>query len=210
MAEASGATIGAHPGGVSEILTTTAVDANNPTKAKTAEAVATATQQHLAVAFLLGADKLRCSTFIEEIENEFLRNKGLSSSAGTHPATAAEACDCSCNCKKYAKNLTRLLGHNGDNLNTGATFAQDRNKATEKQEQAFAGQGGNASTNSNRPKTFAKACQRCGSDGHNSPECNTAQDKVEIHGQSNQPNQGLSQLVHAVDKDGINDKMGVP
>jgi hypothetical protein len=58
-AEASGATIGAHPGGVSEILNMIARDANNPSKAKTAEAVATATQRYLAVAFLLGSDKVR-------------------------------------------------------------------------------------------------------------------------------------------------------
>jgi hypothetical protein len=86
-AEASGATIGAHPGGASEILNTTARDANNPSNAESAEAVATATQRHLAVAFLLGSDKVRCGTLVEEIENEFLRNKGVSSSAGTYPAT---------------------------------------------------------------------------------------------------------------------------
>jgi hypothetical protein len=82
---------------------------------------------------------------------------------------------------------------------------QESNKANEKQEQAFAAQGGGASTNSNRPKTFAKVCRRCGSDGHNSTECNTAQDKVEIHRQSNQANQGVSQLVQAVDWDRVND-----
>jgi hypothetical protein len=182
-AEASDATIGAHPGGASEILNTTASDANNPSKAETAEAVATATQRHLAVAFLLGTDKLRCGALIEEIENEFLRNKGVLSSAGTHPATAAEACDCPCDCKKNPKNP--ILGHNRDNFNTGATFVQESNKTNEKQEQVFTTQGGGASTNSNRPKTFAKVCQCCGSDGHNSTECNTAQDKVEIHRQSN-------------------------
>jgi hypothetical protein len=48
-------------------------------------------------------------------------------------------------------------------------------------------------------------CRCCGGDGHNSPECNTAQDKVEIHRQSNQANQGVSQLVHTVDWDGVND-----
>jgi hypothetical protein len=68
-AEASGATIGAHPGGVSEIFNTTASDANNPSNAETAGAVATATQRHLVVAFLLGAEKLRCGALIKEIEN---------------------------------------------------------------------------------------------------------------------------------------------
>jgi hypothetical protein len=197
-AEASGATIGAHPGGASEILNMIARDTNNPSKAETAEAVATATQRCLAVAFPLGSDKVRCGTLVAEIKNEFLRNKGVLSSAGTCPTTAAEAYDYLCNYKKDPKNLTRLLGHNRDNLNTGVTFVQESNKANEKQEQACAAQGGGASTNSNRPKTFTKVCRRCGSDGHNSMECNTAQDKVEIHRQSNQANQGVSQLVRGL------------
>jgi hypothetical protein len=41
-AEESGATIGAHPGGVTEILTATAVDINNPTQAERTESIATA------------------------------------------------------------------------------------------------------------------------------------------------------------------------
>jgi hypothetical protein len=50
-----------------------------------------------------------------------------------------------------------------------------------------------------------KCAGDCGSDGHNSTECNTAHDKVEIHRQSNQANQVVSQLVHTVDWDGAND-----
>jgi hypothetical protein len=158
------------------------------------------------VAFLLGADKLRYGTLVEEIENEFLRNKGSSSTAGTYPTTVAEAYDYLCNYKKDPKNLTRLLGHNaaGDSMNTGVAFVQDGNKEDDDQEQAFITHGG-GSGNSNRPKV-AKVCRRCGSDGHNSIECNTGQDKVEIHRQSQLPNQQhVSQLIHAVDWDGITD-----
>jgi hypothetical protein len=74
-AQESGATIGIHPGGVAEILTTTAVDVNNPTNEERIAATNAATQRYLAVALLLGADRTRFGTLIEEIENEFLRNK---------------------------------------------------------------------------------------------------------------------------------------
>jgi hypothetical protein len=73
-AKESGATIGAHQGGVTKILTATARDINNPTEAEHAVSVHAATQWYLAVALLLGADRTRYGTLIEEIENEFLRN----------------------------------------------------------------------------------------------------------------------------------------
>jgi hypothetical protein len=78
-AEESGATIGAHPGGIQEALNIDAIDANNPSDVEQTTATKTATDRYLAVAFLLGADKLRYGTLVEEIENEYLRNKG------THP-----------------------------------------------------------------------------------------------------------------------------
>jgi hypothetical protein len=83
-AEESGATIGNHPGGVAEILTLIANDSDNPTDAEHTAATQAATQRYLAVALLLGADKTRYGTLIEEIENEVLRNKGIASSAGTY------------------------------------------------------------------------------------------------------------------------------
>jgi hypothetical protein len=103
-AEESGATIGAHPGNID------AIDANNPSDIEQIAATKTATDRYLAVAFLLGADKLCYGTLVEEIENEYLRNKGNSSTAGTYPTTTAEAYDYLCNYKKDPKNLTRLLG----------------------------------------------------------------------------------------------------
>jgi hypothetical protein len=53
-AEESGATIRAHPGGVTDILSTTAVDPSNPTNNEQTAAVKAATERYLAVAFLLG------------------------------------------------------------------------------------------------------------------------------------------------------------
>jgi hypothetical protein len=89
-AKESGATIGPHPGGVTEVLNDTAADPDNPT------AIKTATNRYLAVAFLLGANRIRYGMMIEEIENEYLRNKDDTSKVGTYPRTVAEAYDYLC------------------------------------------------------------------------------------------------------------------
>jgi hypothetical protein len=82
-AEDSGVSIGAHPAAIQEVLNLTAVDPDNPTNNERAMATKTARERYFAVTFLLGADKLRYGTLLEEIENEYLRNKGNSSTAGT-------------------------------------------------------------------------------------------------------------------------------
>jgi hypothetical protein len=204
----SGATIGAHPSGVTAILAALAVDIDFPTQAERAASVETATQRYLAVAFILGADKMRYGTLLEEIENEFLRNKGSSTSAGTYPTTVAKSYDCLCNYKKDPKNLTRLLlGHNAgdDSLNTGVAFVQDSGKANDTSnahEQSFTTNGGSGGANH-----LKKVCRRCGTDGHTSIECGSGKDKVDIFRQSQQPNQGVSQLIHAVDWNGVTDTL---
>jgi hypothetical protein len=197
----SGATIGSHPGGITRILTQTAKDAANYTDVEQNAALKTATDQYLAVAFLVGADRTRYGTLVEEIENEYLRNKGSSSSAGTYPTTVPEAYDYLCNYKKDPQNLTRLLGHNqGRDLNTGAAFAQDGalppdDKSNDTNKQAFAThRATNRFANSNKT-----VCRRCGTEGHTSIECDSGKEKVKIFRQSQQPNQGVSQLIHNVD-----------
>jgi hypothetical protein len=65
----SGATIGAHPSAVEEILTTQAADPNLITAAEHTKATKTAIDSYLAVAFLLGANKLRYGTLVEEIDH---------------------------------------------------------------------------------------------------------------------------------------------
>jgi hypothetical protein len=194
-AEESGVTIGAHPAGVTAALQGLAINIDMPTVAERRTSVKTATERYLAIAFIIGADKLRYGTLVEEMENEFLRNKGTSTSAGTYPTTVAEAYDYLCNYKKDPKNLTRLLGHNRgrNNLRTGVAFAQDGNNkhnTPSTQGQAFAINGGTAS-NANR----TKVCQRCGIDGHTSIKCDSGKDKVEVFRQSQQANQGVSQLI---------------
>jgi hypothetical protein len=210
-AEESGATIGTHPGGVIEAINSSAVDPSNPTDAERGAAIKSTTERYLAVASLLGADRFRYGTLVEEIENEYLRNKGDASSAGTYPTTVAKAYDYLYNYKKGPKNLSRLLGqHSGNDLNTGVAFAQDGdqhhqdtpNQASKKSgshEHAFATTGGAGSYASR--KTI---CRRCGAEGHNSIDCDSTKEKVDIYRQSQQANQGVSQLIHAVDWDGTN------
>jgi hypothetical protein len=99
-AEESGATIGPHPAGITKCLAAISVDSDNPTIPEKVASIQLATQRYLLVAFLLGADQVRYGTLIEDIENEFLRNKSTLSSAGTYPTTVAEAYDYLCNYKK--------------------------------------------------------------------------------------------------------------
>jgi hypothetical protein len=118
----------------------------------------------------------------------------------------AEAYDYLCNYKKDPKNLTQLPGHNagGNSLNTGVAFAQDGGKeddVTNTQEQAFTTTGGAGGANNQK-----KVCRRCGTDGHTSVKCNSGKDKIGIYLQLQQANQGVSQLIHAVDWNGVNDE----
>jgi hypothetical protein len=83
-------------------------------------------------------------------------------------------------------------------MNTGLTFAQEEAQQDDEthhtKEQSFATSGrANGGMNRN------KMCKRCGTNGHTSIECDSGQEKVEIYRQSQQPNQGVSQLIHAVD-----------
>jgi hypothetical protein len=200
-AEEGSASIRPHPAGVSEVLLALTIGIKNPTPAERMASVKIVTQRYLSVAFLLGTDRTRYGTLIEKIENEYLRNKG-NSSTGTYPATVAEAYDYLCNYKKDPKILSRLLEQNtGNALNMGISFAVDGAKDatpdTDKQH-AFATHGGGGYAGK-------KTCRRCGVDGHTSVECGSGKDKVDIFCQSLQGNQGVSQLIHAVDWDGPND-----
>ena len=96
----SGATIGRHPATMTECLKAIAVNIDLPTQAERVSSIKLATQRYLSVAFLLGANQVRYGTLIKEIKNEFLCNKGMSSTTGTYPTTVAKAYDYLCNCKK--------------------------------------------------------------------------------------------------------------
>jgi hypothetical protein len=63
-AEESGATIGAHPAGVTEVLASTAADPANPTNNERAITIKSVAERCLAVAFMLGADHIRYGTLV--------------------------------------------------------------------------------------------------------------------------------------------------
>jgi hypothetical protein len=181
---------------VTDVLKDIAVNADYPTDDETAEASKTATNRYLAVAFLLGADRIRYGTMIEEIENEYLRNKNDSSKVGTYPTTVAEAYDYLCNYKKDPKILARLLGQVGtrDRPNSGVAFVQGRTHEDEKptQESTFTTYGANFQ---NSRKTI---CRRCGIEKHTSIECDSDQKKVDAYRESQQANEGTGLLINAV------------
>jgi hypothetical protein len=151
----SGTSIGAHPAGILAVLSESATDPDQPTPEEMSAATKTASEWYLAVAFLLGADKTRYGLLVEEIENEYLRNKGSSAAAGTYPTSVAEAHDYLCGYRKDPKNIARLLGqHTGGDHNpsSGVAFVQDGGQQKNdpdnpgSQEQAFATHGGSANT----------------------------------------------------------------
>jgi hypothetical protein len=130
------------------------------------------------------------------------------SSAGTYPTTVAEAYDYLCNYKKDPKNLSRLLGQNsGGNPNTGVSFIQDaspNDDGEDTHEQAFATHGAPGGSRTKQKTTY----RRCGVDGHNSIDCDSGKDKVDIYKQSLKGNLGVSQLIHAVDWNGTSADTG--
>jgi hypothetical protein len=78
-----GATIGRHPTIYKEVLEEIAVDLANPTDKEIEEAEQVSKEGYLAVAFILGADRIRYGIMIEEIEHEYLRNRDQSSKVGS-------------------------------------------------------------------------------------------------------------------------------
>jgi hypothetical protein len=86
-----GAMIAMHPTIYQEILNETVADARNPAPDEQTMAGKIGRERYLAVAFLLGADQIRYGMMIEEIENEYLRNRDESSKVGSYPLMIANA-----------------------------------------------------------------------------------------------------------------------
>jgi hypothetical protein len=61
-----------HPTIYDEVLEEIAFDVDSATADEISEAKSTSRERYLAVAFLLGADRIRYGIMIEEIENEYL------------------------------------------------------------------------------------------------------------------------------------------
>jgi hypothetical protein len=106
-------------------MNSSAVNPQNPTPEEYNAAMKIATSRYLAVAFLLGANKMRYGTLVEEIKNKGLCNKDNSSRSQTYPKTVAKSYNYLCDYKKDPKNLTQVLGNTDGNLNTGVAFTQE-------------------------------------------------------------------------------------
>ena len=123
-AEKSGARIGKRPKALSEVIKEIVASPDHPTTVERAVASKFVNDRYLAVAFLLGADRMRFGTMIEEIENEYLGNRDVNSNFSTYKRTVAEAYNYLCNHKKDPRNLIRFLNNSAGEPNTGVAFAQ--------------------------------------------------------------------------------------
>jgi hypothetical protein len=85
-----GATVGRHPTIYREVLEEITADIVNPTNDEIQEVEQVLKEQYSVMAFILGADRIRYGIMIEEIENEYLRNRDQSSKVGSYPTTVAD------------------------------------------------------------------------------------------------------------------------
>jgi hypothetical protein len=86
-----GAMVARHPTIYLETLQEIPADLGNPTPNEISEANNTSRERYFAVAFLMGADRIRYGTMIEEIENEYLRNRDETSKVESYPLTVVDA-----------------------------------------------------------------------------------------------------------------------
>jgi hypothetical protein len=163
-----GAMVARHPTIYLETLEEIAANEANPTPDEISEANNTSRERYLAVAFLLGADRIRSGIMIEEIENEYLRNRDETSKVGSYPLTVADAYEYLENYKRNPKYLQRLVGQ-ADPRPSGMAFAQQNNNGHQDAPEEDEHNG-----KSNKEVSFeirGDVCHRCGQKDHKSPDC---------------------------------------
>jgi hypothetical protein len=141
---------GKHPTIYREVIGEIAQDDTNPTPKEKTKAHSLSRERYLAVAFLLGADRNRYGLLLEEIENEYLRNRDESSKVGSYPLTVADAYEYLENYKKNPRNIQRLMGH-VDPGPLGMAFAQNGESGENQNERNSRSKRPPASTNSRAP-----------------------------------------------------------
>jgi hypothetical protein len=127
-----GTMVARHPAIYDEVLGEIAFDGDSATADEISEAKSTSRERYLAVAFLLGADRIRYGIMIEEIENEYLRNRDKSSKVGSYPLTVADAYEYLENYKRNSKYVQRLVGQADPGPSGMAFVQQDDNKMHQK------------------------------------------------------------------------------
>ena len=179
-AEDAGANFTRHLGLVSQVLLEMVPDDRAATTDERKRAMATARERYLATAFLLGSDRSRYGTLVEDIRNRYAQAKRINGiKLSTYPDTVAEAFEVLNNYRRDIRNITRLF--NNDNTSIGAAF-------TQQDDDTAAGQPPNqlqhdGTVNESKGTAFLQqnhiTCNRCGRKGHTSIECRTASDIVE-------------------------------
>jgi hypothetical protein len=183
-----GTMLASHPTIYTEVLSEIAINAQNPTDDKKGQAQDTSKERYLAVAFLLGSDRIWYGMLIEEIENEYLGNRDASSKVGSYPLTVADAYEYLENYKRNPRNIQRLMGH-VDPGPSGMSFVQSDQQDEEdapptKKEASFA-------------TRRDVVCHRCGDKDHKCPDCRAANEKAETYKSTLGPNKAYSSLVDA-------------
>jgi hypothetical protein len=177
-----------------------AKDASNPTPDERFDAQAIAKERYLAVAFLLGSDKARYGILVEEIENEYLRNRDENTKVGSYPLTVSGAYEYLENYKKNPKNIQCLLMGQIDPGPSGMAFAthDDDGRATE--ERKHNAKQANRKTPEEEVALATRGeivCHQCGQKDHKSPQCRAANDVVDTYRNIQGENKGVSQLIHS-------------
>mmetsp|Transcript_6154 Transcript_6154/g.8903 ORF Transcript_6154/g.8903 Transcript_6154/m.8903 type:complete len:91 (-) Transcript_6154:684-956(-) len=73
---------------------------------------------------------------IEDIENEYMRNRDNNSNVGMYPRTVSEAYDYLTNFHKDPRNITRILGQGTIDATSGVAFVQAKTASNEENNNA--------------------------------------------------------------------------
>jgi hypothetical protein len=161
--EHTGGSIGHEPGLNEYVATRNNIDYDHMDAAEEEDVQNESHERYLAVAFILGADKLRYGRLLESLENNFLQGQNR------YPATVTAAYGLLTNWKQDPRNYVRAIGRVNDgvsftNVDGGDAKDGDVTLATD-------GQGKKGGNNSKKKDKLHITCRRCGEKGHYSDKC---------------------------------------
>ena len=177
------------------------------------EARTKAKQQYLATAYLLGCDRSRYGLLVQSIENEFARTKFGHSIIGMYPESVSDALNYLKSYKSNPKYLQQAIGteklHSSETAFTQRSGTKDYHDSGSESEyestkKSFAVQD----TKRSKPERKV-VCNRCGQDGHTSPNCNVTQEIVDAFCESKKDNKGVTHLTNSIKDCHIEDDVDV-
>ena len=149
-----GGTIGDDPGLGKFIIEGKGMDPLSATDAEMANAQAIGQESYIAMAFIMGSDRVRFGKLLENMENDFIQGRA------TFPTTLTTAYNLLINWKQDPRNMMRVVGQ----VNDGVSFANvndDDGDATTLAQ-------GNVD---NRPPLSEIQCYKCQKFGHYANKC---------------------------------------